>query len=102
MKQHGIHIESWSPLGSGRMLDDKIVGEIAKKHGKSIAQTIIRWHLQDGLIVIPKSIHKERIVENFSVFDFELDADDMAKMAGLDKGASGRVGSDPAKAAFLF
>jgi 2,5-diketo-D-gluconate reductase A len=102
MKQHNIHIESWSPLGSGRMLDDPTVGAIAKKHGKSVAQTIIRWHLQEGLIVIPKSIHKERIAENFAVFGFELDADDLAKIRGLDKGSAGRVGSDPAKAAFLF
>jgi len=100
--EYNIRIESWSPLGSGRMLDDATVGEIARKHGKSIAQTIIRWHLQEGLIVIPKSIHKERMVENFAVFDFELDAGDMAKIAGLDRKAEGRVGSDPATAAFLF
>ncbi|MEO7224049.1 MAG: aldo/keto reductase [Devosia sp.] len=101
-KLHDIRIESWSPLGSGRMLDDPAVGAIARKHGKSAAQTIIRWHLQDGLIVIPKSIHKERIAENFAVFDFELDADDLAQIEGLDKEAAGRVGADPAKAAFLF
>ena len=101
-QRQDIRIESWSPLGSGRMLDDATVGAIAKKHGKSIAQTIIRWHLQEGLIVIPKSTHKERIVENFAVFDFELDADDMAKLQGLDRGASGRVGADPATASFLF
>ena len=102
LHKHNIRIESWSPLGSGRMLDDPTIGAIAKKHGKSIAQTIIRWHLQEGLIVIPKSTHKERIVENFAVFDFELDADDMDKLLRLDKGASGRTGSDPAKASFLF
>jgi 2,5-diketo-D-gluconate reductase A len=102
LRERDIHIESWSPLGSGRMLDDSTVGAIAKKHGKSIAQIIIRWHLQEGLIVIPKSTHKERIVENFAVLDFELDADDMDKILRLDKGASGRVGSDPAKASFLF
>ncbi|MEQ1900331.1 MAG: aldo/keto reductase [Devosia sp.] len=101
-ERHKIRIESWSPLGSGRMLDDPIVGEIARKHGKSIAQTIIRWHLQDGLIVIPKSIHAERISENIAVFDFELDGDDMAKINGLDQGGSGRVGSNPSTAAFLF
>ncbi len=97
-----IAIESWSPLGSGRMLDDETVGGIARKHGKSIAQTIIRWHLQEGLIVIPKSTHKERIVENFAVFDFELDAEDLAALKGLDRGAAGRVGADPATASFLF
>jgi 2,5-diketo-D-gluconate reductase A len=100
--EHGIAIESWSPLGSGRMLDDPTVAAIGKKHGKSIAQVIIRWHLQEGLIVIPKSIRKERMEENIAVFDFELDADDMAKLAGLDQGARGRVGADPATASFLF
>jgi 2,5-diketo-D-gluconate reductase A len=102
LRERGIQIESWSPLGSGRMLDDAAVGEIARKHHKSIAQIIIRWHLQEGLIVIPKSTHKERIEENFAVFDFELDAEDMDKILRLDKGAQGRVGSDPAKASFLF
>lgn len=101
-QQHDIRIESWSPLGSGRMLDDETVGKVAQKHGKSIAQTIIRWHLQEGLVVIPKSTHKERIEENFAIFDFELDADDMAAINGLDRGAEGRVGSDPAKLSFLF
>jgi len=100
-KQHNIAIESWSPLGSGRMLDDATVGAIAKKQGKSIAQTVIRWHLQQGLIVIPKTTHRERMVENFDVFGFELDADDMAKINGLDK-RDGRVGADPATASFLF
>lgn len=100
-KQHNIWIESWSPLGSGKDLNNPVIGEIARKHGKSIAQVIIRWHLQEGLIVIPKSIHMERIVENFSVFDFELDAGDMSKIAGLDD-KGGRVGSNPATASFLF
>ena len=99
---HNIHIESWSPLGSGRMLDDKTVGEIARKHGKSIAQVIIRWHLQEGLIVIPKSVHKERMAQNIDVFDFDLDADDLDRMLRLDQGAKGRVGADPATASFLF
>jgi 2,5-diketo-D-gluconate reductase A len=101
-KRHDIRIESWSPLGSGRSLGDATLADIASKHGKSVAQTIIRWHLQEGLIVIPKSTHKERIAENIAVFDFELDADDLARINGLDKGAAGRDGSDPAKAAFLF
>jgi len=101
-KAHDIAIESWSPLGSGRMLDDPTVDEIARKHGKSIAQVVIRWHLQAGLIVIPKSIHKERMAENFAVFDFELDEDDVATIDGLDQGSKGRVGADPATAAFLF
>ena len=101
-KAHNIVIESWSPLGSGRALDNAAIAEVARKHGKSIAQVIIRWHLQEGLIVIPKSIHKERIEENFAVFDFELDADDMARINQLDNPKGGRIGADPATAAFLF
>jgi 2,5-diketo-D-gluconate reductase A len=100
-KQHDIFIESWSPLGSGRMLDDATVGAIASKHGKSIAQVIIRWHLQGGLIVIPKTTHRERMAENFDVLGFELDADDLNKIDGLDQ-RDGRVGANPATASFLF
>lgn len=100
-KKHNIHIESWSPLGSGRLLADPTLEKLAKKHGKSVAQVIIRWHLQEGLVVIPKSIHQERIAGNFDVFGFELDADDMQIIRGLDS-ADGRTGPDPATAAFLF
>ncbi|CDX18938.1 2,5-diketo-D-gluconate reductase A [Mesorhizobium plurifarium] len=100
-KKHNIHIESWSPLGSGRLLSDPTLETLAKKHGKSVAQVIIRWHLQEGLIVIPKSIRQERIAGNFNVFDFELDANDMQTIRGLDS-RDGRTGPDPATAAFLF
>ena len=99
--RHAIRIESWSPLGSGRLLQDPTIESIAGKHGKSVAQTIIRWHLQEGLIVIPKSVHKERIVSNFDVFDFELDAEDLRTIDGMDS-SEGRSGSNPATAAFLF
>lgn len=98
---HDIRIESWSPLGSGRLLQDSTIETIAKKHGKTIAQTIIRWHLQEGLIVIPKSIHRDRIAANFDVFDFELDGGDMQTLGGMDS-PDGRTGPDPATAAFLF
>jgi 2,5-diketo-D-gluconate reductase A len=100
-RKHNIHIESWSPLGSGRLLADPTLEAIAKKHGKSVAQVVIRWHLQEGLIVIPKSIHQERIAGNFDVFGFELDADDIRTIRGMDS-ADGRTGPDPATAAFLF
>jgi len=100
-KQHNIAVESWSPLGSGADLKNPAIGEIANKHGKSIAQVIIRWHLQEGFIVIPKSIHADRMQENIDVFDFELDAGDMTRIRGLDD-PKGRVGADPATAAFLF
>jgi len=98
---HGIAIESWSPLGSGRLLDDPTLGAIAEKHGKSIAQTIIRWHLQQDLIIIPKSAHRDRIAANLDVFDFELDADDFEKITALDS-SDGRTGPDPASADFEF
>lgn len=100
-KQHDIKIESWSPLGSGRLLSDPTLEKIARKHGKSVAQVIIRWHLQEGLIVIPKSIHQERIAGNFDVFGFKLDDEDMAAIRGMDA-RDGRTGPDPATAAFLF
>jgi len=100
-KEHKIAVESWSPLGSGSDLKNPAIGEIANKHGKSIAQVIIRWHLQEGFIVIPKSIHADRMQENIDVFNFELDAGDMTRIRGLDD-PKGRVGADPATAAFLF
>ncbi|TIQ27870.1 MAG: aldo/keto reductase [Mesorhizobium sp.] len=100
-KKHDIRIESWSPLGSGRLLADPTLEGIARKHGKSVAQVIIRWHLQQGLVVIPKSIHRDRIAANFDVFDFELDDNDMQAIGGMDS-ADGRTGPDPVTAAFLF
>ncbi|RWK58930.1 aldo/keto reductase [Mesorhizobium sp.] len=98
---HNIRIESWSPLGSGRLLSDPTLENIAGNHSKSAAQVIIRWHLQEGLIVIPKSIHQDRIAANFDVFDFELDAADLKLIRGMDS-SDGRTGSNPATAAFLF
>ena len=100
LEQHDIKIESWSPLGSGRALDNPVLGDIAKKYAKTVAQTIIRWHLQEGLIVIPKTTHRARMEENISVFDFELDAEDMQRIAGLDDPTGGRIGPDPAQANF--
>jgi 2,5-diketo-D-gluconate reductase A len=100
-KERGIQIESYSPLGSGAVLDNETVSGIAKKHGKSPAQAIIRWHLQQGLIVIPKSVHEDRIRANIDVFDFELDEEDMARIAKLDR-PDGKTGSDPATNNTLF
>ncbi len=99
--EHNIRIESWSPLGSGGLLDDPVIGRIAGKHDKTVAQTIIRWHLQQELIVIPKSIRRERIVSNFDVFDFELDTEDLKAIEALDS-PDGRVGPNPVTASFLF
>ncbi len=101
-KEHGIAIESWSPLGSGRLIDDPAIGAIANKHGKSTAQVMIRWHLDEGLIVIPKSVTPSRIRDNIAVFDFALDDADRRTIAAMDDPGGGRFGPDPATAAFLF
>ena len=97
--ERGIKTESWSPLGQGRLLSDPIIAGIAAKHRRTAAQVIIRWHLDSGLIVIPKSVTPSRIVENFDVFGFALDAEDMASIAGLDQ-ADGRIGPNPMTATF--
>ncbi|MCL6586299.1 MAG: aldo/keto reductase [Anoxybacillus sp.] len=86
MKQHGVQIESWAPFAEGRnnIFQNEVLVSIAKKHNKSVAQVILRWLTQRGIVAIPKSVHKERIVENFQIFDFELDQEDMNKIATLD------------------
>jgi 2,5-diketo-D-gluconate reductase A len=95
-EEHGIATESWSPLGRGALLDDDTIVGIASRHERTPAQVILRWHLQLGLIVIPKSVTPSRIEENFGVFDFELSDDDMAAIAKLDS-PDGRIGPDPAE-----
>ena len=94
-EQHGILTESWSPLGSGNYDLAELPGfaAIAERHGKSVQQIAIRWHIQEGLIVFPKTTHRERMIENADVFDFELSADDMATIAACDRDQ--RVGSHP-------
>jgi 2,5-diketo-D-gluconate reductase A len=98
-EQRGVITQSWSPLGQGKLLSDPAITAVAAKHGKTPAQVIIRWHLDSGLIVIPKSVTPSRIVENFDVFGFSLDAEDMAAIAALDA-ADGRIGPDPMNAPF--
>ncbi|MGN0107783.1 MAG: aldo/keto reductase [Hominilimicola sp.] len=90
MKKYGVQIESWGPFAEGRkdMFDNAVVKEIGVKYGKSVAQVILRFLIQSGVIVIPKSVHKERMVENLNVFDFTLDNDDMRKIAALDEAES--------------
>lgn len=92
-EKHNIAITSWSPLGRGRVLEDVTIAEISKKYKKSVAQTIIRWHLQNDLIVIPKSVTPHRIEENAQVFDFELTVEDMKLIDGLHRNE--RFGSHP-------
>ncbi len=91
--EHGIATEAWSPLGQGAELKDPTVTTIAEQVGRTPAQVLIRWHLQLGNIVIPKSVTPSRIRENFDVFGFELDADQMTTLSALDTGS--RVGPDP-------
>jgi 2,5-diketo-D-gluconate reductase A len=90
---HGIVTESWAPLARGRVLGDPTLEAIGEKHGKSSAQVVLRWHVQQGLVVIPKSNSIDRIRENSRVFDFELDDTDLAAIAALETGE--RTGSNP-------
>ncbi|ODR27687.1 aldo/keto reductase [Mycolicibacterium porcinum] len=89
----GIATEAWSPLGQGSLLSDPVITGIARRHGKTPAQVLIRWHIHLGNIVIPKSVNPERIVSNFDVFDFDLDESDMAAIATLETDT--RLGPDP-------
>jgi len=97
---NGIVTEAWGPLGQGALPDDAAVLEIAEKYGKTVAQTVIRWHLDVGNVVFPKSNRRERMAENFDVLDFQLTPDEIAVIRGLDKGETGRKGSDPDTATF--
>ncbi|MBY0086408.1 aldo/keto reductase [Brevibacillus sp. M2.1A] len=92
-KDQGIQFEAWSPLMQGQLLDNPVLKGIAEKYGKSIAQIIIRWDLQNGVVTIPKSTKEHRIVENASVFDFELSKEDMEMIHALNQ--NHRVGPDP-------
>jgi 2,5-diketo-D-gluconate reductase A len=97
--RHGIMTEAWSPLGQGKgLLEVPTVVAVAQKHGRTPAQVVLRWHLQISNVVIPKSVTPSRIKENLDVFDFELDADDLAALAALDEGK--RLGPDPATFAY--
>jgi diketogulonate reductase-like aldo/keto reductase len=84
-KQHDIVLEAYSPLAHGHNMDDSMLAEIAKKHSKSPAQIMIRWALQQGFVVLPKSVHQDRIQDNLAVFDFKLDSEDLAKLKTLDR-----------------
>jgi len=86
MKENNVQIESWAPFAEGKndIFQNEVLVSIAEKHNKSVAQVILRWLTQRGVVVIPKSVRKERIVENFNIFDFELSQEDMEKIATLD------------------
>jgi 2,5-diketo-D-gluconate reductase A len=91
--EHGIVTEAWSPLAQGALLDDEAIVAIAEAQEKTPAQVILRWHIQLGNVVIPKSVTPERIHQNLEIFDFELNDEEMSSIAGLDRGA--RIGPDP-------
>ncbi|CAH1232035.1 putative oxidoreductase YtbE [Paenibacillus allorhizoplanae] len=92
-KEHGIQLEAWSPLMQGQLLDNPTLKALAERHGKSIAQVILRWDLQRGIVTIPKSTKEHRILENGSIFDFELTNEDMAAIDSMNQNL--RVGPDP-------
>jgi 2,5-diketo-D-gluconate reductase A len=91
----GIVTEAWAPIAKGKVNDDPTIGEIASRLDRTPAQVALRWHLQRGDVVFPKSMHEERMRENFAIFDFELGGDDMATISGLDRGEDGRTGPNP-------
>jgi 2,5-diketo-D-gluconate reductase A len=91
--EHGIATEAWAPIAKGQVLDDPTIVRIAESNGKTPAQVTLRWHVQRGDIVFPKSVTRSRVEENFDIFDFELSQADMAEISGLDRG--GRTGPDP-------
>lgn len=93
LAEHNIAAEAWSPLGQGKILENPVLVEIGKTHNKTAAQVIIRWHLQNDIIVIPKSVHEDRIKQNFDVFDFELSKDEMERIDQLN--TNERIGPDP-------
>ncbi len=93
-RKHGIAVEAYSPLGRGQDLESAVVTEIAAAHGVNVAQVVLRWHIQQGTVVIPKSANQDRIRQNAEIFAFNLSEEEMAKISGLEAG--NRTGGDPA------
>jgi 2,5-diketo-D-gluconate reductase A len=93
--RHGVEVEAWSPIAQGKVLDDAVIGEIAAAHGKTPSQVTLRWHIERGDIVFPKSMREERMRENFDIFDFTLTEEQVAAIAALDRGEDGRTGPNP-------
>jgi len=94
-REHGIATEAWAPIAQGRVLDDPVINRIAEARGRTAAQVVLRWHIQRGDIVFPKSVTPERVKSNFELFDFELADSDMDAISALNKGESGRNGPNP-------
>ncbi|MDX6727088.1 MAG: 2,5-diketo-D-gluconate reductase [Baekduia sp.] len=98
---HGIATEAWSPIAQGQVLDDPVITAIAERLGRSSAQVVLRWHIQRGSIVFPKSTTPQRIAENLALFDFALEPADVDRITALDRGEAGRTGPNPDAFAFL-
>jgi 2,5-diketo-D-gluconate reductase A len=96
-REHRIATEAWSPIAQGGVLEDPTITRIAEEIGKTPAQVVLRWHIQRGDIVFPKSVTPSRMKENFELFDFELDSEDMEAISTLDRGEQGRTGPHPDK-----
>jgi 2,5-diketo-D-gluconate reductase A len=94
-REHGILTEAWAPIARGRVNDEPVITTIAERLGRTPAQVTLRWHVQRGDIVFPKTVNVERMRENFALFDFELTDEDVAAISGLDLGEAGRNGPDP-------
>lgn len=98
-REHGIVTEAWSPIAQGAVLDDAVLQEIADRIDRTVAQATLRWHIQQGHVIFPKSVTRARIEENFRLFDFELTAADLEAISALDKGQ--RTGPDPDTFAYI-
>jgi 2,5-diketo-D-gluconate reductase A len=96
-QEHGIATEAWSPIAQGGVLEDPTITEVAEKVGKTAAQVVLRWHIQRGDIVFPKSVTPSRMKENLELFDFELGSVEMDEISALDRGEEGRTGPHPDK-----
>jgi 2,5-diketo-D-gluconate reductase A len=100
-QEHGIATEAWSPIAHGGVLEDSTITQIAEKVGKTPAQVVLRWHIQLGHIIFPKSVTPSRMQENFELFDFELESGDMDEISVLDRGEDGRTGPNPDTFAYV-
>ncbi len=100
-REHGILTEAWSPIAQGGVLEDSTITRIADKVGKTPAQVVLRWHIQRGDIIFPKSVTPSRMKENFELFDFELEQGDMDEISALDRGEDGRTGPHPDTFAYV-
>jgi 2,5-diketo-D-gluconate reductase A len=100
-REHGIATEAWSPIAQGGVLEDTTITQIADKVDKTPAQVVLRWHVQRGDIIFPKSVTPSRMKENFELFDFELESGDMDAITALDRGEDGRTGPNPDTFAYV-